>query len=105
MTALTDFEPDELSILNRTPTAVAMAAAYAEQDGPVSLVREMWAGLTAAREAAFAFPENAVIQVLAAAMQEVDGEEDDTTPDPDQPGVAPGGEEVVEERSDSGRHW
>ena len=45
--ALTDFETDDLAILNRAPTAVAMAAAYAEQDGLVNLVREMQAGLSA----------------------------------------------------------
>ncbi len=99
MTTLTDFSPEDLAILNRTPTAVALAAAYADRDGPVSLVKEMRAGLTAAREAAFAFPDNEVIQLLAESMQEVDEETDDSTPDPDQAGDLPGGEEVVEERS------
>src|SRR5687768_3676523 len=51
LTTLTDFSPEDLGVLNRTPTAVAMAAAYAEQDGALSMVREMRAGLTAAREA------------------------------------------------------
>ncbi len=95
MTQLTDFTPDDLAILNRTPTAVAMGAAYAERNGALNLAREMRAGLTAAREAAFAFPENAVIQLLAASMQETDetDEETDDTDDPD------GLEDVVEERS------
>jgi hypothetical protein len=101
LTDLTEFEPEELAVLNRTPTAVALAAAYAEQDGPVSFARELQAGLTAAEEAAAAFPDNAVIQLLAASMHEVDEEDYDTTPDPDQPGDEPTAEaqEVVEERS------
>jgi len=98
LTTLTDFEPDDLAVLNRTPTAVAMAAAYAEQDGPVSMVREMRAGLTAAREAAFAFPDNEIIQTLAAAMQDVE-EETSQEPDADQPGDREDAEEVVEERN------
>ena len=95
MTTLTDFSPDDLAILNRTPTAVAMAAAYAEQDGPVSLVREMRAGLTAAREAAFAFPDNEIIQLLAAAMQEDDDDEAERR----EGGEAEREDEVVEERN------
>ncbi len=98
MTALTDFTPEDLAVLNRTPTAVAMGAAYAEQDGPVSLVREMRAGLTAAREAAFAFPDNEIIQTLAAEMQDVD-EENGVVPDSVQAGDQPDAEEVVEERN------
>lgn len=101
MTALTDYDPEDLAILNRTPTAVAMAAAYAQQDGAVTLMREMRAGLTAAREAAFAFPENVLIQFLAAEMQD---EEEDAMLKADQAGDAPvadGDEEVVEERNPS----
>ena len=100
MTTLTDFSPEDLAILNRTPTAVAIAAANAQQDGPLGLMREMRAGLTAAREAAFAFPDNEIIQLLAAAMQE-DDEEDETDDDLDghQPGDDPGVEAVVEERN------
>lgn len=99
MTTLTDFSPEDLAILNRTPTAVAMAAAYADRDGPLSMVKEMRAGLTAAREAAFAFPDNEVIQLLAASMQDVDEVTDDSTPDPDQAGDLPSSEDVVEERN------
>ena len=98
MTTLTDFSPEDLGVLNRTPTAVAMAAAYAEQDGALSMVREMRAGLTAAREAAFAFPDNEIIQLLAAAMQDVD-EENDDSPQEDQAGDPAGAEAVVEERN------
>jgi hypothetical protein len=98
LTTLTDFAPEDLAILNRTPTAVAMAAAYAEQDGALSMAKELRAGLTAAREAAFAFPDNEIIQLLAAAMQDVD-EEDDDSPDEDQPGDPADTEAVVEERN------
>jgi hypothetical protein len=98
LTTLTDFSPEDLGILNRTPTAVAMAAAYAEQDGALSMAREMRAGLTAAREAAFAFPDNEIIQLLAAAMQDVD-EDDDDSPEEDQAGDPAGTEAVVEERN------
>ena len=80
MTTLTDFAPDDLAILNRTPTSVAMGAAYADQDGAFSLPKEMQAGLTAAREAAFAFPDNEIIQLLAESMQDVD-EDDDAEPE------------------------
>ncbi len=99
MTALTDYDPEDLAILNRTPTAVAMAAAYAQQDGAVTLMREMRAGLTAAREAAFAFPENSLIQFLAAEMQD---EEDQAMVKTDQAGDAPvadENDEVAEERN------
>lgn len=99
MTQLTDFSPDELAILNRTPTAVAMGAAYAERDGVWSLAKEMRAGLTAAREAAFAFPDNEVIQLLAATMQETDDEDASTDDDDERPGE--GGEDVIEERNPS----
>ena len=51
VTALTDFSPDDLAVLNRTPTSVAMAAAYANQDGVLTLAKEMEAGLKAASEA------------------------------------------------------
>lgn len=100
MTALTDFSPQDLAVLNRTPTAVAMAAAYADQDGALTLAKEMEAGLTAAQEAAFAFPENEIIQFLAESMQNVDEETDSDTDDEqdaneDQP------EDIVEERSPS----
>lgn len=101
MTALTDYDTDDLAILNRTPTAVAMAAAYAQQDGAVTLMREMRAGLTAAREAAFAFPENALIQFLAKEMQDA---EDEAILKADQAGDAPVADEddeVVEERNPS----
>jgi hypothetical protein len=70
VTALSAFTVDELAILNRTPTAVAMAAAYAERTGPLALMREMEAGIRASRDAAVAFPDNELIQALAAAMQE-----------------------------------
>ena len=46
----------------------------------------MRAGLTAAREAAFAFPENVLIQFLAAEMQD---EEEDAMLKADQAGDAP----------------
>src|SRR5688572_24047772 len=75
-----------------------MAAAFAQQDGALSMAREMRAGLTAAREAAFAFPDNEIIQLLAAAMQD-DDEESDDSPDEDQPGDPAGMEAVVEERN------
>lgn len=98
VTLVTDFSPDDLAILNSTPTAVAMGAAYANRDGAWSLAKEMQAGLTAAQEAAFAFPDNDLIQFLAAAMQEselsdyspetTDGDDDDD-------------ENIVEERSPS----
>ncbi len=98
LTTLTDFSPEDLAVLNRTPTAVAMAAAYAEQDGALTLAREMRAGLTAAREAAFAFPDNEVIQLLAATMQDID-EDGDSDSDGDQPGDPEDAEEIVEERN------
>lgn len=76
MTALSAFDPEELALLNRTPTAVAIAAAYAQPDGVISLMREMQAGIRAAKEAATAFPDNELIQALAEAMQEDEGDGD-----------------------------
>jgi hypothetical protein len=106
LTALTDFSPEDLGVLNRTPTAVAMGAAYSQQDGTITLMREMRAGLGAAREAAFAFPDNVVIQFLAAEMQEVDEDREDAH-DPDQAGdkpVADPDDEVMEERNPDRAH-
>ncbi len=100
MTALTDFSPQDLAVLNRTPTSVAMAAAYANQDGALTLAKEMEAGLTAASEAAFTFPENEIIQFLAASMQNVD-DETGTESDDDRDAVEDQPEDVVEERSPS----
>ncbi|MBX3069466.1 MAG: hypothetical protein KF883_03060 [Thermomicrobiales bacterium] len=97
MTHLTDFTPDDLAILNRTPTAVAMGAAYADRDGALSLAKELRAGLTAAREAAFAFPDNEVIQLLAASMQESERDEDSPSDDDDVQQEEPV-EDIVEER-------
>ena len=99
VTLVTDFTPEDLAILNRTPTAVAMGAAYANRDGAWSLAKELRAGLTAAREAAFAFPDNDVIQFLAAAMHDIEeqGETEETpeTPDDEE------SESIVEERRPS----
>lgn len=96
MTALSTFDGDELALLNRTPTAVAIAAAYAQPDGVVSLMREMQAGIRAAKEAATAFPDNELIQALADAMQD-----DDPTEDVEAAGDAGETEpnEVMEERN------
>lgn len=68
MTAMTDLTPEEAAVLQRTPTAVALGASYSEQDGAVSLIREMKAGLAAAAQAAIAFPDNAIVRELAADM-------------------------------------
>lgn len=97
MTALTDLTPEESAIVQRTPTAVALGAAYSQQDGAVSLMREMKAGLAAAAQAAIAFPDNAIVRELAAEMQEM--EDDDL--DPHQAGDAATDidDEIVEERS------
>ncbi|MGD9712466.1 MAG: hypothetical protein AB7V46_10420 [Thermomicrobiales bacterium] len=100
MTTLTDFSPEDLAILNRTPTTVAMAAAYADHGGAFSLAKELRAGLTAAREAAFAFPDNEVIQLLAASMQEI--EEADESGNGENEALAEDEtEDIVEERSPS----
>jgi hypothetical protein len=72
LTDLSDLSPQDQAILQHAPTAVAMAAALAERDGPLDLIKEMKAGLQAALDAASAFPENQIIRVLAVAMQEVD---------------------------------
>lgn len=101
MTQLTDFTPEEMAILNRTPTAVAMGAAYADSDGIWDLAKEMRAGLAAAREAAVAFPDNAVVQLLAASMQETDDSDADSD-EADVPASTDNEpEDVVEERNPS----
>jgi len=96
VTVLTDFSPEDLAILNRTPTSVAMAAAYANQDGALTLAKEMEAGLRAASDAAAAFPENEIIQFLAAAMHEVNAESSSENPEEND---SAGDEDVVDERS------
>lgn len=99
MTTLADLTVEEAAVLNRTPSAVALGAAYSEQDGVVSLMREMKAGLSAAAQAAMAFPDNEVIRVLAAEMQETD--EDNDEPDAVQAGDTTETDDAayVEERS------
>jgi hypothetical protein len=77
LTAIAEFTPDDYAILHRTPSAVAFAVAYAERDDAIRLMRELRAGLTAAREAAFAFPDNEIVQALAEAMQEIEDESEE----------------------------
>lgn len=78
-----------------------MGAAYADRDGIWDLAKEMRAGLSAAREAAFAFPENAVIQLLAASMQETDDSDGDADEADDSEDTGNEPENVVEERNPS----
>ncbi len=77
MTVLDDLSTDDQIILARTPTALVMATAYAEQDGVFSIRKELKAGLQAAIDGATAFPENQIIQRLALEMNSLDPEEED----------------------------
>lgn len=77
MTVLEDFSTDDQIVLARTPTALVMATAYAEQDGVFSIRKELKAGLQAAIDGATAFPDNQIIQRLALEMNSIDPEEVD----------------------------
>jgi hypothetical protein len=77
LTVLEDLSTDDQIVLARTPTALVMATAYAEQDGVLSIRKELKAGLQAAIDGATAFPENQIIQRLALEMNSLDPEEED----------------------------
>lgn len=77
MTVLEDLSTDDQIILARTPNALVMATAYAEQDGVFSVRKELKAGLQAAIDGATAFPENQIIQRLALEMNSLNPDEMD----------------------------
>lgn len=79
MTVLEDLNSDDQSVLMRTPNALVMATAYAEQDGVLSIRKELKAGLQAAIDGATAFPDNQIIQRLALEMNTINTEDMDET--------------------------
>lgn len=97
MTVLEDFSTDDQIVLARTPTALVMATAYAEQDGVFSIRKELKAGLQAAIDGATAFPENQIIQRLALEMNSINPEEVDEVKDRARNATDP--EDLVEERN------
>ncbi len=97
MTVLEDFSTDDQIVLARTPTALVMATAYAEQDGVFSIRKELKAGLQAAIDGATAFPNNQIIQRLALEMNTVDHEEVDEVKERANTATDP--EDLVEERN------
>jgi hypothetical protein len=97
LTELEDLSTDDQIVLARTPTALVMATAYAEQDGVFSIRKELKAGLQAAIDGATAFPENRIIQRLALEMNSVDHEEVDEVKDRAKTATNP--EDLVEERN------
>jgi hypothetical protein len=97
LTVLEDFSTDDQIVLARTPTALVMATAYAEQDGVFSIRKELKAGLQAAIDGATAFPDNQIIQRLALEMNSIDPEEVDEVKDRARNATDPA--DLVEERN------
>lgn len=99
MTVLEDLSTDDQNVLARTPTAIVMATAYAEQDGVFSIRKELKAGLQAAIDGATAFPDNQIIQRLSLEMNSVNPEEVEEVKDRAKTATDP--EDLVEERNPS----
>ena len=99
MTVLEDLSTDDQIVLARTPNALVMATAYAEQDGVFSVRKELKAGLQAAIDGATAFPENQIIQRLALEMNAIDPGEVEEVEKLSSHASAP--EDLVEERNPS----
>lgn len=97
MTVLEDLSTDDQIILARTPNALVMASAYAEQDGVFSIRKELKAGLQAAIDGSTAFPDNQIIQRLALEMNSIDPAEADEVRHRAKNATDP--EDLVEERN------
>lgn len=97
MTVLEDLSTDDQIVLARTPNALVMATAYAEQDGVFSIRKELKAGLQAAIDGATAFPDNQIIQRLALEMNSINPEEADEVRERARTATDP--EDLVEERN------
>ncbi|MEZ4504339.1 MAG: hypothetical protein R2848_00460 [Thermomicrobiales bacterium] len=104
MTVLEDLSTDDQIVLMRTPNALVMATAYAEQDGVFSIRKELKAGLQAAIDGATAFPDNQIIQRLALEMNTINPEEAEEVKGRARKATDP--EDLVEERNPStSRPW
>ncbi len=104
MTVLEDFSTDDQMVLMRTPNALVMATAYAEQDGVFSIRKELKAGLQAAIDGATAFPDNQIVQRLALEMNSIDPEEVEEVKERARDATDP--EDLVEERNPAtSRPW
>lgn len=99
MTVLEDFSTEDQVVLARTPNALVMATAYAEQDGVFSIRKELKAGLQAAVDGATAFPTNQVIQRLALEMNSINPTEVEDVKERAAHATTP--EDRVEERNPS----
>ncbi len=97
MTVLEDLSTDDQIILARTPNALVMASAYAEQDGVFSIRKELKAGLQAAIDGSTAFPDNQIIQRLALEMNSINPEEAEEVRQRAKNATGP--EDLVEERN------
>jgi hypothetical protein len=104
LTVLEDLSTDDQIVLARTPNALVMATAYAEQDGVFSIRKELKAGLQAAIDGATAFPDNQIIQRLALEMNSIDPQEADVVKERARDATDP--EDLVEERNPAtSRPW
>lgn len=104
MTVLEDLSTDDQMVLMRTPTALVMATAYAEQDGVFSIRKELKAGLLAAIDGATAFPDNQIIQRMALEMNSINSEQMDEVRERARNATDPA--DLVEERNPStSRPW
>lgn len=104
MTVLEDLSTDDQIVLMRTPNALVMATAFAEQDGVFSIRKELKAGLQAAIDGATAFPDNQIIQRLALEMNTINPEEAEEVKGRARKASDP--EDLVEERNPStSRPW
>lgn len=104
MTVLEDLSTEDQMILMRTPNALVMATAFAEQDGVFSIRKELKAGLQAAIDGATAFPDNQIIQRLALEMNSINPSEMEEVRERARNATDPA--DLVEERNPStSRPW
>lgn len=69
MTTQTDYTSGEWELLTKLPTLTALGAMAADEGGPVTSTRELWAGMhEMARAARHSYPNNELIQAVANAI-------------------------------------
>lgn len=69
MTTRTDYSDDEWRLLASMPQLAALGSMAAEESGPVTSTRELWAGTSELFEAAKdGYPDNALIQAITASI-------------------------------------
>jgi hypothetical protein len=73
MTTRSDYSDDEWRLLATMPQLAALGAMAAEESGPVTSTRELWASTSELFEAAKdGYPDNTLIQAITASIARID---------------------------------